>query len=101
MSLNLVFDINETLLDTAALNPIFERLFGEAEIRKEWFLTHSIAVCSPAQQSAHNVYYVKFKIRRSFFVCIYYSMLSGCAWIQSRLAESHGNSRMTSPPFSN
>jgi 2-haloacid dehalogenase len=39
MSLNLVFDINETLLDTAALNPIFEGLFGQAEVRKEWFLT--------------------------------------------------------------
>lgn len=32
-----VFDVNETLLDLAALDPHFERIFGDAAIRKEWF----------------------------------------------------------------
>ncbi|WP_163647950.1 haloacid dehalogenase type II [Modicisalibacter sp. 'Wilcox'] len=35
----LVFDINETLLDTAALTPLFEKIFGNAAVRGEWFLT--------------------------------------------------------------
>ena len=32
-----VFDVNETLLDLAALDPHFERIFGDAAVRKEWF----------------------------------------------------------------
>jgi 2-haloacid dehalogenase len=32
----LVFDVNETLLDLEALDPLFERLFG-ASVRGEWF----------------------------------------------------------------
>ena len=36
---HLVFDVNETLLDVAALDPFFERLFGDANSRVEWFLT--------------------------------------------------------------
>ena len=32
-----VFDVNETLLDLAALDPIFQRLFGDASLRKAWF----------------------------------------------------------------
>lgn len=39
MSRYLVFDVNETLLDVAALDPFFERLFGDAHTRVEWFLT--------------------------------------------------------------
>lgn len=35
----LVFDVNETLLDVAALDPFFERLFDDARTRVEWFLT--------------------------------------------------------------
>lgn len=35
----LVFDVNETLLDLAALDPIFDRLFGDATARREWFAT--------------------------------------------------------------
>ena len=34
-----VFDVNETLLDLASLDPFFERLFGNARVRTEWFLT--------------------------------------------------------------
>jgi 2-haloacid dehalogenase len=33
----IVFDVNETLLDLKALNPCFERAFGAAGVRKEWF----------------------------------------------------------------
>ena len=33
----LVFDVNETLLDLRALDPIFARAFGDAAARREWF----------------------------------------------------------------
>lgn len=33
----LVFDVNETLLDLNALNPHFERIFGDAAVRGQWF----------------------------------------------------------------
>lgn len=33
----IAFDVNETLLDTAALDPLFERWFGDAAARQEWF----------------------------------------------------------------
>ncbi len=32
-----VFDVNETLLDMAALDPHFERIFGDASARQAWF----------------------------------------------------------------
>ena len=32
-----VFDVNETLLDMAELDPLFERLFGDAGARPLWF----------------------------------------------------------------
>lgn len=32
-----VFDVNETLLDLAALDPHFERVFGDAAVRTQWF----------------------------------------------------------------
>ena len=32
-----VFDVNETLLDLEALDPHFERVFGDAAVRGEWF----------------------------------------------------------------
>lgn len=32
-----VFDVNETLLDLGALDPHFERLFGDASARQVWF----------------------------------------------------------------
>ena len=32
-----VFDVNETLLDLGALDPRFERVFGDAAVRREWF----------------------------------------------------------------
>lgn len=33
----IVFDVNETLLDLAALDPLFTRIFGDAAARREWF----------------------------------------------------------------
>lgn len=33
-----VFDVNETLLDLAALDPRFERVFGDASARRLWFM---------------------------------------------------------------
>ena len=35
----LVFDVNETLLDLSALDPHFQRVFGDAQVRVEWFQT--------------------------------------------------------------
>jgi len=32
-----VFDVNETLLDLAALDPLFERAFGDPGAREAWF----------------------------------------------------------------
>jgi 2-haloacid dehalogenase len=37
MSRVCVFDVNETLLDLKALDPHFERAFGDAAVRQEWF----------------------------------------------------------------
>ena len=33
-----VFDVNETLLDLRALDPHFEQAFGDAAVRRAWFL---------------------------------------------------------------
>ena len=33
-----VFDVNETLLDLAALDPHFARVFGDAGVRRVWFM---------------------------------------------------------------
>jgi 2-haloacid dehalogenase len=33
----IAFDVNETLLDLGALDPEFERVFGRAELRAQWF----------------------------------------------------------------
>jgi 2-haloacid dehalogenase len=32
-----VFDVNETLLDLAGLDPLFEQVFGDAGMRRVWF----------------------------------------------------------------
>lgn len=33
----ILFDVNETLLDTHSLDPYFSRLFGDASVRERWF----------------------------------------------------------------
>jgi len=33
----IAFDVNETLLDLGALDPLFERVFGDAAVRPVWF----------------------------------------------------------------
>jgi 2-haloacid dehalogenase len=37
MAKTIVFDVNETMLDLRALDPIFERHFGDAAVRGQWF----------------------------------------------------------------
>lgn len=37
MSRVILFDVNETLLDLKALDPQFERVFGNASVRSQWF----------------------------------------------------------------
>ncbi|HEU5380896.1 MAG TPA: haloacid dehalogenase type II [Ktedonobacteraceae bacterium] len=37
MSRICVCDVNETLLDLSALDPLFQRIFGEAALRQVWF----------------------------------------------------------------
>ena len=32
-----VFDVNETLIDIEALNPLFERVFGDGRVLRDWF----------------------------------------------------------------
>lgn len=39
MRRTLVFDVNETLLDVQALEPLFVDIFGDGNARKEWFST--------------------------------------------------------------
>jgi 2-haloacid dehalogenase len=38
MAMVCLFDVNETLLDLGALDPHFERVFGDAGVRRAWFL---------------------------------------------------------------
>ena len=33
----IAFDVNETLLDLSALDPLFEETFGDAALRQQWF----------------------------------------------------------------
>jgi 2-haloacid dehalogenase len=33
----IVFDVNETLLDITTLEPLFERLFGDSRVLRDWF----------------------------------------------------------------
>jgi 2-haloalkanoic acid dehalogenase type II len=33
----LVFDVNETLIDFEVMNPLFERIFGDKRVLREWF----------------------------------------------------------------
>ena len=39
MSKILIFDVNETLLDLSPLKPHFKRIFDDADVMKQWFLT--------------------------------------------------------------
>lgn len=43
----LVFDVNETLVDIDSLSPLFERVFGDSTVMREWFgqlVTYSMTV---------------------------------------------------------
>lgn len=37
MATVIVFDVNETMLDLRALDPLFARVFGNADVRRQWF----------------------------------------------------------------
>ena len=37
MNRAVIFDVNETMLDLGALDPLFVRWFGDPIARKEWF----------------------------------------------------------------
>ena len=37
MSRVILFDVNETLLDLAAVDPMFGAIFGDGTVRREWF----------------------------------------------------------------
>ena len=39
MSLVIVCDVNETLLDVGALEPDFKEVFGDARVLQDWFAT--------------------------------------------------------------
>jgi 2-haloacid dehalogenase len=32
----LIFDVNETLIDFESMHPLFERVFGDKRIMREW-----------------------------------------------------------------
>jgi 2-haloacid dehalogenase len=36
-AVKIAFDVNETLLDLAPLDPLFEETFGDASLRQQWF----------------------------------------------------------------
>lgn len=48
--LAIAFDVNETLLDLAALDPVFVDVFGEAGARADWFssVIHTATVLTAA-----------------------------------------------------
>src|ERR1700691_2886795 len=53
----LVFDVNETLIDIEAMVPLFERIFGDQRVMREWFaqlVTYSIT----ATLAGHYVDYL-------------------------------------------
>ncbi|MEO3873779.1 haloacid dehalogenase type II [Nonomuraea sp. B12E4] len=43
----IVFDVNETLIELASMDPLFERIFGDRWVRREWFghlITYSMTI---------------------------------------------------------
>ncbi|MBC6463623.1 haloacid dehalogenase type II [Actinomadura sp. HBU206391] len=43
----LVFDVNETLIDFESMNPLFEKIFGDARVMREWLgqlITYSMTI---------------------------------------------------------
>lgn len=66
MAAIIAFDVNETLLDLAALGPLFARIFGDPTVRREWFaqmlqsmfdsiVTDHYADYTTLQMGAHGV----------------------------------------------
>jgi len=51
----LVFDVNETLIDIDAMAPLFDEIFGDARVMREWFgqvvmysMTTALSGCTSA-----------------------------------------------------
>jgi 2-haloacid dehalogenase len=43
----IVFDVNETLIDLESISPVFERIFGDPRVMREWFghlITYSMTI---------------------------------------------------------
>lgn len=54
----IAFDMNGTLLDTAALDPLFDAVFRAANVRREWFMQ----LITLAMTSAITGYYTDFAV---------------------------------------
>jgi 2-haloacid dehalogenase len=54
----IAFDMNGTLLDTAALDPLFDAAFRSAHVRREWFMQ----LIALAMTSAVTGYYTDFSV---------------------------------------
>jgi 2-haloacid dehalogenase len=52
----LVFDVNETLIDIESLTPLFERIFGEGRVVREWF-NQLVMYSMTATLSGHYIDY--------------------------------------------
>jgi 2-haloacid dehalogenase len=52
----LVFDVNETLIDIESLAPVFERIFGEGRVVREWF-NQLVMYSMTATLSGHYIDY--------------------------------------------
>jgi 2-haloacid dehalogenase len=55
----IVFDLMGTLLDPQNLDPLFERFFGEAAIRKEWFVQTTQLAMAATLANAYEDYGVQ------------------------------------------
>jgi 2-haloacid dehalogenase len=47
----LIFDVTETLIDFESMNPLFERVFGDKRVMREWLghlIMYSMTIPCPA-----------------------------------------------------
>jgi 2-haloacid dehalogenase len=62
----LVFDVNETLIDFESMNPLFEKLFGDRRVLREWFghlIMYSMTI------TLSGLYKDFFLLAKAFFKC--------------------------------
>jgi 2-haloacid dehalogenase len=53
----LVFDVNETLIDVRSMTPLFERIFGDPQVLRQWF-SHLVTYSMTATLSGLYVDYL-------------------------------------------